>query len=63
MIKMFIYTNNKHDIELLKGHGFRVIMTLENGTHVFSTKVEKDTFPTFSFDSLENSTFTNELLF
>ena len=60
---MFIYTSNEHDIKILKGNGFPLLMTLENGTHVFSTRVEKDTFPTFSFDELENSVFTDELLF
>lgn len=60
---MFIYTNNEHDINILKGNKFPLLMTLSDGTHVFSTKVEKDTFPTFSFDELENSSFTNELLF
>ena len=43
------------------GHGW--IMTLENGTHGFSTKCPKDVFPTFSFDELENAHVSNELLF
>ena len=60
---MFIYTNNEHDINKLKGCDFPLIMTLENGIHVFSTKCPKDVFPTFSFDELENSHITNELLF
>ena len=63
MMLMFIYTNNEHDINILKGNGFPLLMTLDNGTHVFSTKVEKDTFPFFSFNDLEDSTYTNELLF
>lgn len=63
MIDMFIYTDNEHDINILKSNKFPLLMTMENGTHVFSTKVEKDTFPTFSFDELENAVFTNELVF
>jgi hypothetical protein len=39
MMLMFIYTNNEHDINILKGNGFPLLMTLDNGTHVFSTKV------------------------
>ena len=60
---MFIYTKNEHDIETLKSNGFPLLMTLDNGTHVFSTKVEKDTFPFFSFSELEDSVYTNELVF
>ena len=60
---MFIYTNNNHDIKKLEGCEFPLVMVLVNGTHVFSTKCPKDVFPTFSFDELENSHITNELLF
>lgn len=60
---MFIYTNSNHDIEKLKGCEFPLVMVLDNGMHVFSVKCQKDVFPTFSFDELENSQITNELLF
>lgn len=60
---MFIYTSNEHDIESLKGNGFPVLMVMENGMHVFSTKVEKDTHISFSFDELQEYSVTNELLF
>ena len=60
---MFIYTNNEHDINKLKGCEFPLIMTLENGTHVFSMKHDKDAHATFSSSELESAHVTNELLF
>ena len=60
---MFIYTKHDQDIEKLKALEFPLIMTLENGTHVFSMKHDKDAHVTFSSIELESAHVTNELLF
>ena len=60
---MFIYTKQSQDIEKLKALEFPLIMTLENGTHVFSMKHDKDAHVTFSSSELERAHVTNELLY
>lgn len=60
---MFIYTNNKQDIEKLRSWGHQLIMTLENGTHVFSNKPTTETPSTFSLKDLENVYVVDDLLF
>lgn len=60
---MFIYTSNEHDIDTLTANGFPLVMIMQDGKHVFSTKVEKDTAPTFCFDELEECVVDNVLMF
>ena len=60
---MFIYTKHDQDIEKLKALEFPLIMTLENGTHGFSMKHDKEAHVTFSSSELESAHVANELLF
>ena len=56
---MFIYTSSENDIETLTKREFPLVTVLEDGTHIFFSQCPKDMFVGFSYEELEDATFTD----